>query len=501
MGYDFQAYLEAVGSNWYRDDELLQRLVARYAGALPEDIEAELSACGGDAAGPLRALVERSAQPENSPSLRHFDAYGRRVDEVVLPPSTLEVLAEVEGRYRLGTLHGDPYVFYAESYLVQQNGEAGVACSMACTDGLVRLLEALGERPEHDHALRMLRASGPERVWHAAQFVTEVQGGSDIPANETRAVRQAGGRYRLYGQKWFCSNINADWFVVTARPDGAPAGPGGVALFLVPAFREEGLAPRNGYLIERLKDKLGTRELATAEVRFDGAVAYPVGPLDRGIVNVVDPVLITSRLACVSAAAAFLRQAERVIEAYTEHRTAFGRRIGEYPLVREAVSEVRRARARSLSIFFELLRLREAPPGSEAALDFRLLLSLAKPHTTRESTRLLHEAMMVLGGNGLEEAFSPLPRIYRDSVVMETWEGPHNVLLVQALRDMARFGIDPAAFVERAAGPGQADLARGLERVLAAADDPEATLSFARLAGELVVRMGERLLAEAQPDR
>jgi alkylation response protein AidB-like acyl-CoA dehydrogenase len=293
--------------------------------------------------------------------IEHYDGYGRRVDRIVLPDSTLRALAEVEGRARLGAGHGDPFVFYAQGYLYGQNGEAGVVCSLGCTDGMVRVLEALGDGAVHRRAAGRIRGSTPGRVWHGAQFVTEAQGGSDVPANRAEAVEE-GGRWRIYGRKWFCSNVNADYFLVTARARPSKAGDEAVSLFLVPAYADDDLpegphrgggtlAPlRNGYTIDRLKDKLGTRELATAELTFNGAVAYPIGPLERGLSNLLRYVLTTSRYYCVQSAASTLRQAERIASAYADFRTAFGRRLADYPLVAEHLAELKRAHRRASSI-------------------------------------------------------------------------------------------------------------------------------------------------------
>src|SRR5690606_14809080 len=198
--------------------------------------------------------------------------------------------------------------------------------------------------------------------------------------------------YELHGPKWFCSNVNADYYLVSARPSGAPAGPKGIAIFLVPAYLDGGTA-RNGVTIDRLKDKLGTRELATAELTFEGAVGWPIGPLDRGLANLVDLVLVTSRIACVLYAAASLRQAERIARAYATFRTAFGRPIADFAPVRRSLDEIAVARERSLAVAFELLRLWPARDGSADAADFRVLLSLAKPVITQRASALLHEAV------------------------------------------------------------------------------------------------------------
>jgi len=212
----------------------------------------------------------------------------------------------------------------------------------------------------------------------------------------------------------------------------------------------------------------------------------------------VSLVLITSRFACLVVAAAFLRRTERIVEVYADFRRVFGRRLSGYPLVRETLDELRRAPERSLAAVFELRRLwgaTESGSGqSSDAIEFRCLLSLCKPALTREATGLLHEAMLLLGGNGMEERFSPLPRLWRDAVVMETWEGTHNVLITQALRDLKRYEVEPAAFVARVAGEPRPELARELSTILAHESEGEAAVRLARLAPSLAGAFGERAL-------
>jgi alkylation response protein AidB-like acyl-CoA dehydrogenase len=493
MSYSFDAFRDALGGDWCADDALLAHLLDRFG---PRDASERgaVARFGSEVAGTLARLAEISARPENAPRLRAYDAWHERVDAIELPASTHEALAIVAGRERLGALHGDPFAFYAKTYLAHQNGEAGVACSLACTDGLTRLLAALGDRDEHRAALAAMRASSERRVVHAAQFVTEIQGGSDVGANAVEAVPD-GDAFRLRGAKWFCSNVNADWFLVSARPRSAPEGTRGVAIFLVPAYEHEGARRRNGFTIDRLKDKLGTRELATAEVTFDGALAWPIGPLDRGVANLVDHVLATSRIACVVYAAATLRQCERIVGAYARFRTAFGRPIADYALVKRTLDDIALARERALAVAFELVRLWPSREGMPEAAEFRVLLSLAKPVLTRRASDLAHDAVLLLGANGIEERFSPLPRLYRDAAVMETWEGPHNVLLAQALRDLVRLRIDAGDFATRVAGRANDPLAAAVQDVLAAsARGEDATPAMPGLAARTVDALGDRVL-------
>lgn len=566
--YSFEPFLRELPDDWYAGDDLLRCLLARRIGdgdagrssgtAAKEDrdpakegrdpaaetggavaeaaerpppaVDEELSRWGREAAGRLRELAETSARPENRPRLRRFDAHGRRVDEIVLPGSTREALDVVEGREGLGAVDDDPFVHYAKVYLYAQNGEGGVACSVACTDGLVRALEALGDRPEHRRAAERVRGSEPGGVVHGAQFVTEIQGGSDVGANRTRAVRDGDAR-RLYGQKWFCSNINADYYLVTARPEEAPGEEPPVGLYLVPA-RLEGERRRNGHTVDRLKEKLGTCELATAEATFDGALAWPVGPEERGMANLLRHVLVPSRIGCVGFCASALRRAERIARAYASFRTTFGRPIDEYPQVDRTLEALSRERARSLAALFRLLDWWEdarAGPAAESgagapdrdrrgagesgsdpgdrdatgtggevspALAFRVMLSLSKAVLTRRTTLLLRRAAMVLGGNGVVEDFSPLPRLLRDAAIMETWEGPPDVLLAQARRDLRRFGPDPEAFARSVAGERAGEAGAALARALGEGDGPGAVFAFEEVAGRLVDGLGDRVLDE-----
>ena len=340
-----------------------------------------------------------------------------------------------------------------------------------------------------------MRASTPERVVHAAQFVTEIQGGSGSP-NAVEAVPD-GDAFRLHGAKWFCSNVNADWFLVSARPRGAPDGSRSVAIFLVPARLEAGDPARNGCTIDRLKDKLGTCELATAELRRRCARLADRPPRSRRRES-RRHVLATSRIACVLYAAATLRQAERIVRAYAGFRTAFGRPIADYALVRRSVDGIATARARALAVAFELLRLWPARDGSRKAAEFRVLLSLAKPVLTRRASELTHDALLLLGANGVEERFSPLPRLYRDAAVMETWEGPHNVLYAQALRDVVRLRVDAGDLAARVSGRADDTLARELADALrVAGNEADAMPRMPALAARIVDALGDRVLADA----
>ncbi len=495
--YRFDGYLDGLGANWFLEDELLVRWLQRSS---PDAKTVALVDAFGQAAAtrhrPSADWVERR---ENLPRLADPDPYNRRTTSVLLPDDTQRRLAEIHGSgiWRAAL---DERARYALVYLLNQNGEAGVTCSTACTDGLARALRELGSDPRSRAVVERLERATPESWIHGAQFVTEIQGGSDAATNALRAVPAAGGLYALSGPKWFCSNPTADYWLVTARADGAPDGPRGVSLFCVP--RDHDGAP-NGYRLLRLKDKVGTRALATAEIDFEGALGWPVGALDRGLRNVVAIVLTTSRIHCVLQAAAATRRAVREAVAYARFRSAFGRALDEHPLVADSLRRLRESADLAEAGAFATVDTWVAANANRAdaalALWARVLVSLAKAVATRASPARIYEAMMLFGGNGTEERFSALPRLWRDSAVIEAWEGPYTLLLARAIGDMAAYGVRgrEREFLSRGLGAHGRDAhADELAAILAAPDAPESAARWAELAPALYRSFEQKALAD-----
>jgi alkylation response protein AidB-like acyl-CoA dehydrogenase len=298
----------------------------------------------------------------------------------------------------------------------------------------------------------------------------------------------------------FCSNATADYWLVTARLDGAPPGPRGVSLFCVPRLHEG--AP-NGHAFVRLKEKLGTRALPTAEIEFEGALGWPVGPLDAGLRNMVAIVLTTSRLHCILAAAAAGRRAAREAAAYTSFREAFGRKLADHPLVGASLRRIREgadlAEAGAFAAVDAWLAARGDGADDTARLWARVLVSVAKAVGTRASTARVYEAMMLLGGNGVEERFNGLPRLWRDAAIVESWEGPYTLLLMQALEDLTRYRVAgrEEGFLRFGLGDHfDGSLAAELARILAEPDAPDAILAFGELAPRLHARFEAKAFAE-----
>ncbi len=496
-GYAFDGYLAGLEGNWLEEDSLLRSWLGR--SRLDEAALDWVRGFGAAAAGRFRARAEVVERRENLPFVAERGPYNRAAAEVVLPSETWRSLAEIHGS-GLWKADLDERARYAVIYLLNQNGEAGVTCSTACTDGLLRALRAHGSDRRSREVLERMEKADPDRWIHGAQFVTEIQGGSDAATNAVCAEPTTDGLWTLSGQKWFCSNCTADYWLVTARAAGGPAGHRGIALFCVPRLWE---GERNGHRILRLKDKLGTRALPTAELDLEGAIGWPVGALDSGLKNIVSTVLVTSRIHNIVSAAAFTRRASREAHAYASFRHAFGRRLCEHPLLAASLRHLAEAADRTAAGAFATtdawIASLERPDDADRALWARVLVSVSKAVVTRRTPGHVYEAMMVFGGNGIDERFCALPRLWRDSAILETWEGPYTLLLMQALNDLVKFGVKgrERSFLEFGLGDHLArDDARDLADVLAASDEAESALLWGELAPKLYARFEQRALSD-----
>jgi acyl-CoA dehydrogenase len=374
-------------------------------------------------------------------------------------------------------------------YLLAHAGEGGHACPVVCTAGLVRALRAHASGELRERFLPPLLETDYDRAERGAQFLTERHGGSDVGANRVEAVPDGVG-WRLYGEKWFCSVADADQFLVTARPRGAPDGTRGIGCFLV--ARAGG-----GFRIRRLKDKLGTRALATGEIEFEGARAYPLGSLEDGFRTAVG-VLNTSRWLNALGTTGLMRRAHLEASSFARERVAFGRRITDFPLVRENLAVLKAETDGSLASSLELTGVVDRIDRGEAdeadVAWHRVLVNANKFVTSLAATKAVRRAIEALGGNGTIEDFSPLPRLYRDAIVFESWEGTHNVLCAQVLRDLGR--LDAVDLVIERAGASD-ELAARLRRSVA---EPEhGALHVRRQVSELVRALQVSKLRATEP--
>jgi len=378
-------------------------------------------------------------------ALRAFDGWGERIDEVIYPPAWRELAAVaaqtglVAAPYETQTLARAG----AEARLVQAAlcylfapSTATYLCPVAMTDGAARVLADVGAKAG-DKVLRHLLSRDPGMAWTSGQWMTERQGGSDVGLNAVVAKRD-GDQWRLFGQKFFCSNIGCEVALALARPEHAPAGTGGLAIFLVPRDRPDGR--RNSYRIDRLKDKLGTRAMATGEVTLDGAYAELVGEAERGFAQMTAMLNIT-RLHNAVTAAATMRRACMLASAYAAQREAFGRKLDQHPLHQEVLETIGAQADGALYLTMRMAQLlgrietKEATSG-EAAL-FRLGIALTKLYTAKQAVAVVSEALECFGGQGYMED-TGLPRLLRDAQVLPIWEGTTNVLALDGLRVLRR---------------------------------------------------------------
>ncbi len=443
---DLARWRDQFPDNFFACDHNLQHLLRMYDPAY-EQYAAALHDFGHVVATVIDPAAMINDRPHNHPRLDAWDGIGRRTEEIEFHPSYHAAgrPAYEAGIVALAAEPGHTLQQSALFYLLTQAGEMGHACPIVCTLGLIRALQAKGSPELQATYLPPLLQRDYDRKQTASQFLTEVQGGSDVGANavEARPADGQPGAWRLRGEKWFCSVANADQMLVTARPVGAADGTRGLAAFLVPRRLEDGSL--NNFRIRRLKTKFGTRTMASAEIDFEDALAYPIGALDEGFKIVVELVLNTSRWANALGSAGLLRRA--YVEAWTfaRHRQAFGAAIGRYPLVLEALAEMKSdlyamlASTMRLSDLINRMDLGVATEQERAV--HRLLVNINKYTTSVQASLGIRRAQEILGGNGTIEDFSIVPRLYRDATVFESWEGSHNVLCLQAGRDMQRYGL------------------------------------------------------------
>lgn len=435
-------YTEGVLHDWYADDPHLQSLLRLHDRT---DLTDALSSFGKTNPRVLDALVRENNRDEHLPRLRRFDGQGNRTEGVDFHPTYAEIgrIAYKAGIMARYAQPGDELGALALLYVFAQNGEAGHACPMACTAGLIKILR---NDDEHKHAEWIARLVDPDyaTLFRGAQFLTEVQGGSDVGSNSVQAVDAGDGTARLHGEKWFCSVIDADLFLVTARPVGELAGTRGVRAYVVPRRLPDGAT--NDFEVRRLKFKLGTRSMASAELDLRGAVAHPVGDF-RDTVNIV---LNTSRLYNAVCSAGMAQRAAREALHYARHRTAFGQPILDFPMVARIVARLRAEAYAIRGVTFQLAamsdRMAAGTTSEPERAAWRMLVNLNKTWTSIQATTAIRDAIEILGGNGAIEEFSVLPRLLRDSIVCEAWEGSHNVLCAQALRDARRMRLHEPMF-------------------------------------------------------
>ncbi len=434
---------ETRGANFYAIDRSLRDLLSLY---LPEDERRHLTPhferLGGLVGNRLDDLA--AAADRNPPVLHPRDRQGRDAGHIEKHPAYRELeriafaefeMAAMSHRPALGwpkPIH--PVAKYTFQYLFSQS-EFGLMCPLSMTDLLTRTLRRYGEPALVDRYLPALIAGEADAFAQGAMFMTEQEAGSDVGATATVAVPD-GDAWRLYGDKWFCSNADADLALVLARPEGGSGGTRGLGLFLMPRRLPDDTP--NAYRVIRLKDKLGTRSMASGEIALDGAQAWLVGELERGFVQMAE-MINQSRLSNAVRATGMMRRALHEALCVARGRKAFGRALADLPLMQRQLLKIMLPAEAALSMcLFTAAALRRADEGEEAGKGLRRILTpLVKFRCCRDARKVAGDAMEVRGGCGYIEEWIE-PRLLRDSHLGSIWEGTSNIIALDVLRAARR---------------------------------------------------------------
>ncbi|WP_233850410.1 acyl-CoA dehydrogenase family protein [Paraburkholderia sp. HD33-4] len=437
------------GINFFSSDPELARLLRLHLGdTLYQELESQFVSLGQRASDELD-LWALSAD-KNPPTLRHRTRRGEALQSIDKHPDYVALervayaelgLASMSHDTRDGKQTSPPLVKYALTFLFVQ-AEFGLCCPVSMTDSLTRTLRKFGAPELVARFLPMLASRDFDTLYQGAMFMTEQAAGSDVARIATRAALEADAhgekQWRLYGDKWFCSNADADLAMVLARPEGAPDGINGLGLFLLPKTLPDG--SRNSYRIVRLKDKLGSRSMASGEIVLEGALAYLIGEVGRGFHQMADMINM-SRLSNGVRAAGLMRRALTEALHIARHREAFGRKLITMPLMQRQLTKMMLPTEQARSMFMRIaLLLQQADAGDrQAAKCVRILTPLIKFRACRDARRVTGDAMEVRGGTGYIEEWSDA-RLVRDAHLGSIWEGTSNIVALDIARAAKRDG-------------------------------------------------------------
>lgn len=423
---NFQSY--AYGKNHWSLDPDLKVILGQYWPALPEH-EKELSDFGELAGGRAYEVADH-VDHEAIPVLVMHDLDGKRVDRARLSPAHAALLKDMAFINKPPYHNGSWHHHFAMGFLL---ADPGLYCSLIVTNQTAYAIHKYA--PEHKEWLAALLSG---EMW-GATWMTETQGGSDLGANTTLARRDEAG-WRLYGEdKYFASNAGlADLAIVTARPEGAPPGPKGIALFLVPRLDTKG---NLNFHVRRLKSKSGTRAVPTGEVELPGSQAYLVGEASLGIYYTLEN-LTVSRLANAIGAMGLARKAHLESLYRVQARSAFGKPLAGHPLIRYDLTDMAVRTAGGSSLIFHAVQAfdlswLETPPYTSSYHYARFLSHLAKNRTADHAAETTRLAMELFGGLGFLEDYS-VSRLHREALVTAIWEGTSNIQALDMLEAMQK---------------------------------------------------------------
>ncbi|ABX06041.1 MAG TPA: acyl-CoA dehydrogenase [Herpetosiphon sp.] len=477
--------------NQYSDDRLLQLYLRR---RLPADVLSQIKPALqtiGDLAGNELYQLQL-ADRLNEPQLTQWDAWGERIDQIVLTP-LWQRAEQIAASYGLiATAYEQTFHEYSRTcqfalaYLFHPSSDV-YSCPLAMTDGAARTLLQAGNQALIERAIPHLISRDPDQFWTSGQWMTESTGGSDVGLSETIARQAEDGTWRLYGRKWFSSATTSQMALTLARPEGNPAGGRGLALFYVETRDQRGRLTQ--IEVNRLKDKLGTRKVPTAELNLLGTPAIPVQGLRDGVRAIVPMLQITRTWNSVSAVG-FMRRGMALAQDYAQKRWAFGSLLNQKPLHVDTLAGLQAEYAGAFLLTFYLIELlgldetgRSTPQQRQL---LRLLTSIAKLTTARQAVNHTSEIIESFGGAGYVED-TGLPSLLRDAQVLSIWEGTTNVLALDSLRALSE---DPGIWPV---------LREQVNLWLSNAHDP--SLSQAIVVVQTALDRCEQWLAESSNDR
>ncbi len=430
--------------NQFGEDPTLQSYLAR---AVPEEIrrsvEPELREMGELAGGELYRMQLEDRL--NVPVLTTWSPWGKRVDHIEVTPvwkRAAQIAVEkgvVATAYEKKSGRFSRVHQFALAYLFDASTDV-YTCPLAMTDGAAKTLTVHGRSDLIERAVTRLTSRDPARAWTSGQWMTERTGGSDVGLTETIARPAGDGseRFRLYGTKWFTSATTSQMALTLARPENNPEGGRGLALFYVEVGENGERSP--GIFVNRLKDKLGTKKVPTAELTLDGALATPVAGTSNGIRNIA-PMLNITRVWNAVGALAGMRRGLALARSYAHKRVQFGAPLDQKPLHLDTLATISAEFEGAFALTFEVVELlgREEAGELDERGDrlLRLLTPICKLTTGKQAVAVLSEVLECFGGAGYVED-TGLPRLYRDAQVLPIWEGTTNVLSLDVLRAIAK---------------------------------------------------------------
>jgi len=435
---------DSYGTNLYEADPELERLLRIYLDrSVFSHVEPQFKRMGALAGKELETLALTA--DVNPPTLNIRARNGVLDDQLHKHPSYVKLEEYAYGEFGLaamshrGGVFGwneklPPLVKYGLTMLFVQ-AEFGLCCPVSMTDSLTRALVKFGSKELIDRYFPALTTQDMEEHFQGSMFITEQAAGSDVGAVETIAKFED-GEWRIYGEKWFCSNVDAELAMVLARPEGGKDGTKGLSLYLLPRHLPNG--ERNAFRIERLKPKLGTRSMASGEIKLDGAIAYLVGEPASGFKQMADMINM-SRLSNGVRAVGLMRRSVFESLYITRNRIAFGKKLIDLPLMRRQVLKMLTTMEQGRSMVMQTARLLEQVEKGvdEAQKQIRIMTPLIKFRTCRDARKVTGDAMEVRGGSGYIEEWSDA-RVLRDAHLGSVWEGTSNIVALDVVRAVRR---------------------------------------------------------------